>query len=310
MQGPRETARVTISFRTPRQERDTNACENRLLEGPDNTHGDADDSHRRSALPLEVSALLDGRVAIVTGGSSGIGRAAALALARAGARVVAARRAPEGAAVVADIEASGGGAVFVRTDVVEEADVERMVETALRSYGRLDIAFNNAGADTMGGVSTSTVVTELEEADWERIVGVNLKGVWLSIKHELRPMLEAGAGSIVNTSSIAGLAGLRNSSAYTASKHGVVGLTKAAALEVARRGVRVNAICPGPVHTPMLERVFDAQPERRDAYAAAEPMGRIATAREVADVVVFLCSDAASYVTGAAVPVDGGWAAG
>jgi NAD(P)-dependent dehydrogenase (short-subunit alcohol dehydrogenase family) len=256
-----------------------------------------------------VSALLDGRVAIVTGGNSGIGRAAALALARAGARVVvAARRAPEGAAVVADIEASGGGAVFVRTDVVEEADVERMVETALRSYGRLDIAFNNAGADTMGGVSTSTAVTELEEADWDRIVGVNLKGVWLSIKHELRPMLEAGAGSIVNTSSIAGLAGLRNSSAYTASKHGVVGLTKAAALEVAGRGVRVNAICP--VHTPMLERVFDAQPERRDAYAAAEPMGRIATAREVADVVVFLCSDAASYVTGAAVPVDGGWAAG
>jgi NAD(P)-dependent dehydrogenase (short-subunit alcohol dehydrogenase family) len=311
MQGPRETARVTISFRTPRQERDTNACENRLLEGPDNTHGHAGDRHRRSALPLEVSALLDGRVAIVTGGSSGIGRAAALALARAGARVVvAARRAPEGSAVVADIEASGGGAVFVRTDVVEEADVERMVQTALRSYGRLDIAFNNAGADTMGGVSRSTAVTELEEADWDRIVGVNLKGVWLSIKHELRPMLEAGAGSIVNTSSIAGLAGLRNSSAYTASKHGVVGLTKAAALEVAGRGVRVNAICPGPVHTPMLERVFDAQPERRGAYAAAEPMGRIATAREVADVVVFLCSDAASYVTGAAVPVDGGWAAG
>lgn len=250
-------------------------------------------------------------MAIVTGGNSGIGHAAALALARAGARiVVAARREPEGAAVVAEIEAAGGGAVFVRTDVAKEADVELMVETALRSYGRLDIAFNNAGTDSMGGVSTSTTVTQLEEADWDRILDVNLKGVWLSMKHELRPMLEAGAGSIVNTSSIAGLAGLRNSTAYTASKHGVVGLTKAAALEVAGRGVRVNAICPGPVQTPLLDRVFDAQPERRAAYVAAEPMGRIAAPREVADVVVFLCSDAASYVTGAAVPVDGGWAAG
>ena len=172
-----------------------------------------------------------------------------------------------------------------------------MVETALQAYGRLDIAFKNAGADTMGGVSRSTTVTDLEEADWDRIIDVNLKGVWLSMKHELPPMLEAGAGSIVNTSSIAGLVGVRNSAAYMASKHGVVGLTKAAALEVAGNGVRVNAICPGTIQTPMLEHVFDAQPERRAAYAAAEPMNRIATPREVADVVVFLCSDAAPYVT-------------
>jgi NAD(P)-dependent dehydrogenase (short-subunit alcohol dehydrogenase family) len=255
--------------------------------------------------------MLEGRVAIVTGGNSGIGRATALALAQVGARVVvAARREPEGVAVVAEIEAAGGGAVFVRTDVTKEADVERLIETALRAYGRLDVAFNNAGTDTTDGVSTSTAVTELEEADWDRIIDVDLKGVWLSMKHELRPMLGAGAGSIVNTSSIAGLVGIRNSAAYTASKHGVIGLTKAAALEVAGSGVRVNAICPGTVQTPMLERVFDAQPERRAAYAAAEPMGRIAASREVADVVVFLCSDAASYVTGAAVPVDGGWAAG
>ena len=258
-----------------------------------------------------MSAVLDGRVAIVTGGNSGIGRAAALALARAGARVVvAARREPEGAAVVVEIEAAGGGASFVRADVAKEDDVERMVEAALLTYGRLDIAFNNAGADTTSGVSKSTAVTELGEADWDRILDVNLKGVWLSMKHELPPMLEAGAGSIVNTSSIAGLVGVRNSAAYTASKHGVVGLTKAAALEVAGSGVRVNAVCPGTVETPMLERVFAAQRERRAGYAAAESMGRIAAPREVADVVVFLCSDAASYVTGAAVPVDGGWAAG
>ena len=240
--------------------------------------------------------MLDARVAIVTGGNSGIGRATALA--RAGARVVvAARREPEGAAVVAEIEAAGGRAIFARTDVAKEADVERMVETALQAYGRLDIAFNNAGADTMGGVSRSTTVTDLEEADWDRIIDVNLKGVWLSMKHELPPMLEAGAGSIVNTSSIAGLVGVRNSAAYMASKHGVVGLTKAAALEVAGCGVRVNAVCPGTVETQMLEHVFDAQPERQAAYAAAEPMNRIATPREVADVVLFLCSDAASYVT-------------
>ena len=261
--------------------------------------------------PPGVSAVLEGRVAIVTGGNSGIGRATALALARAGAKVVvAARREPEGAAVVAEIEAAGREATFVKTDVAKEADVESMVETTLRTYGRLDIAFNNAGANTMGGVSKGTAVIELEEADWDRIIDVNLKGVWLSMKHELRPMLEAGAGSLVNTSSIAGLIGIRNSAAYTASKHGVVGLTKAAALEVAGSGVRVNAVCPGTVQTPMLERLFDAQPERRTAYAAAEPVGRIAEPREVAGVVVFLCSDAASYVTGAAVPVDGGWAAG
>ncbi len=254
---------------------------------------------------------LTGRVAIVTGGNSGIGRAAALALAWAGARVViAARREPEGVAVAAQIEEEGGAATFVPTDVTQEADVRRMVETTLQTYGRLDVAVNNAGADTTAGVSASTAVTELEEADWDRIVGVNLKGVWLSMKHELRPMLEAGAGAIVNTSSVAGLVGIRNSSAYTASKHGVVGLTKAAALEVAARGVRVNAICPGTVETPMLERVFAVQPERRDAYAAAEPIGRIAAPHEVADVVLFLCSDAASYLTGAAIPVDGGWSAG
>jgi NAD(P)-dependent dehydrogenase (short-subunit alcohol dehydrogenase family) len=260
---------------------------------------------------MEVRAVLEERVAVVTGGNSGIGRAAALALAQAGAKVVvAARREPEGAAAVSEIETAGGEALFVRTDVAKEADTERMVETALRTYGRLDIAFNSAGADTMGGVSKSTAVSELEEADWDRIVDVNLKGVWLSMKYELRAMLEAGSGAIVNTSPIAGLVGVRNSAAYTASKHGVVGLTKAAALEVAGSGVRVNAVCPGTVQTPMLDRVFAAQPERRAAYAAAEPMGRIATPREVADVVVFLCSDAASYVTGAALPVDGGWAAG
>ncbi|WP_089338906.1 glucose 1-dehydrogenase [Blastococcus mobilis] len=254
-------------------------------------------------------AGFDGRVAIVTGGNSGIGRAAALALARAGARVViGARREPEGAAVVAEIEAEGGAATFVPTDVTQEADVRRMVETAVQTHGRLDIAVNNAGANTSTGAFPA--LTDLEEVDWDRIVDVNLKGVWLSMKHELRPMLAAGSGVIVNTSSVAGLVGIRNSAAYTASKHGVVGLTKAAALEVGGRGVRVNAICPGTVDTPMLERLLEAQPERRAAYAAVEPLGRMAAPREVAGVVLFLCSDAASYLTGAAIPVDGGWSAG
>ncbi len=256
-----------------------------------------------------AGAGIEGRVAIVTGGNSGIGRASALGLARAGARVViGARREREGAAVVEEIEAEGGAAAFVPTDVTQEADVRRMVETALLTYGRLDIAVNNAGANTTDG--TYPPLVDLDEAGWDRIVDVNLKGVWLSMKHELRPMLEAGTGAIVNTSSIAGLVGIRNSAAYTASKHGVVGLTKAAALEVAARGVRVNAICPGTVDTPMLERLLAVQPERRGAYAAAEPLGRMAAPREVADVVLFLCSDAATYLTGAAIPVDGGWSAG
>jgi NAD(P)-dependent dehydrogenase (short-subunit alcohol dehydrogenase family) len=254
-----------------------------------------------------MSKKLEGKVALVTGGSSGIGRATALAYAREGAKVVVASRGTGGLEETVElIHTAGGEAVALQTDVTREAEVEQLVERAVAHYGRLDCAFNNAGIP--GSVRP---FFEYTEAEWDQIHDTNLKGVWLCMKHETRQMLRQGGGSIVNTSSMAGLIGSRGIGGYAASKHGVLGLTKTAALELATSGVRVNAVCPGTIHrTAMIDQLFAGQPELARTVAAMHPMARVGEPTEVAEAVVWLSSDAASFVTGHALPVDGGLFAG
>lgn len=252
-----------------------------------------------------MAGQLDGKVALVTGGSSGIGRATALAFAREGAKVVVADVMVEGGQeTVRLLTAAGGQGLFVKTDVSHAPEVEALIKQAVATYGRLDCAFNNAGVE---GAFVST--TEYSEADWDRVLAINLKGVWLCMKYEIAHMLRQGSGAIVNTASGAGLVGVPNLSAYVASKHGVVGLTKTAALEYAKAGIRVNAVCPGVIHTPMVARLTSSRPDLSEALVAAEPMGRAGRPEEVAAAVVWLCSDAASFVTGHALSVDGGYVA-
>jgi NAD(P)-dependent dehydrogenase (short-subunit alcohol dehydrogenase family) len=251
-----------------------------------------------------MGETLAGKVALVTGGSSGIGCATALAFASVGAKVVVADVAVDGGEeTVQQIETAGGIAAFVRADVSQATEVEALISETIRRFGRLDAAFNNAGTE---GAVASTV--ELAEADWDRVIATNLKGVWLCMKYEIPRMLERGAGAIVNTSSVYGMVAGRGVAAYVASKHGVAGLTKAAALEYAPHGIRINAICPGAIRTPMLMRhIPDAETE--DRWKALEPVGRMGTPEEVAATVVWLCSDAASFVTGHTMAVDGGFLA-
>jgi NAD(P)-dependent dehydrogenase (short-subunit alcohol dehydrogenase family) len=246
-------------------------------------------------------------VAIVTGGTSGIGRATALAYAKAGYRVVVAgRRQNEGQQVVDEITKTGGEARFVRTDVTKEAEVAALVETTLTTFGRLDAAFNNAGIEGATGKRTHEATVE----DYRAVMDANVLGVLLSMKHEIPALLRTGGGAIVNTSSVAGVIAMPTASVYTASKHAVIGLTKTAALEYAKEGVRVNAVNPAATQSEMLDRFTGgAESDFRKQLAAMHPIGRIAQAEEIAEVVVFLSSKQASFVTGQALSIDGGWTA-
>lgn len=249
--------------------------------------------------------MLEGKVAIVTGASAGIGRATALKFARESAKLVLADldtdRGHETEQLVKD---EGAEVLFVRTDVSDDADVAALVRAAVETFGRLDCAHNNAGIE---GVQAPTA--ETPEENWDRVLRVNLKGVWLCMRHEIPAMLEGGGGAIVNTASVAGLVGFPNLPAYVASKHGVVGLTKTAALEYATTGIRINAVCPGVIHTEMIDRITGGDPEVEAQFTAFEPVGRMGTPEEIADAVAYLCSDGASFVTGHTMAVDGGFVA-
>ena len=252
-----------------------------------------------------MAGRLEGKVALVTGAGSGIGRASALAFVREGARVVVVDvNAGGGEGTMDLIEEAGGQAAFVKADVSIATDVAAMVEQTVTTYGRLDCAFNNAGIG-----STGVPLQDETEAEWDLVMSINLRGVWLCLKHEIPQMLKQGGGAIVNTASVAGLVGLRGSGSYVAAKHGVMGLTRTAALELAQNNIRVNAVCPGLIRTPLVGRGIARMPGREEMLLAAEPVGRYGEPSEVAEAVVWLCSDAASFVTGHAMAVDGGWVA-
>lgn len=243
---------------------------------------------------------------LVTGGGSGIGRAAALAFAEKGAKVVVASRSAEHLRdTLRMIEEAGGKGIIVQCDVSSAEQVDAMINTTVTAYGGLDCAFNNAGGGAVG--TPSALIADCTEADWDREINVNLKGVWLCMKYEIPQMLKRGGGVIVNTSSVAGLIINRpGRAAYASAKHGVIGLTKAAALEYAKSGIRVNAVCPGPVNVPWIEQLLAAHPEKREPFIDGCLLERLGKPEEVAQAVIWLCSDAASFVTGIAMPVDGG----
>jgi NAD(P)-dependent dehydrogenase (short-subunit alcohol dehydrogenase family) len=248
-----------------------------------------------------MAGLLHGKVALITGAASGIGRATAIAAAREGAKVLVVDAVPGGEDTVKLIKQAGGEAAFHKCDVTRAAEVEATVAAAVKIFGRLDCAHNNAGI-----IGKSLHTADDTEENFDRIIAVDLKGVWLCMKYEILQMLKQGArGAIVNTASAAGLVGSHGQPAYTAAKHGVIGLTKVAALEYARHDIRVNSVCPGVIDTAMVAEMVTGHPRLRDRLIAVEPIRRMGKPEEIGEAVVWLMSDYASFVTGASLPVDG-----
>ncbi len=249
---------------------------------------------------------LEGKVGLVTGGTSGIGRETAVLFAKAGVKVVVAgRREVEGEETIELVRAAGGDGLFVKTDVSKASEVEALIQKTVEKFGRLDVAFNNAGIE---GVWVP--IARQSEEDWDRTIDINLKGVWLCLKYEILQMVkQGGGGAIVNMASVTGMTGSAGAGAYCASKHGVIGLTKTAALETAKIGIRINAVCPAVIETPMEERLFGA-PQVHKYILSCHPIGRLGKPAEVAEAVVWMCSDSASFMTGQSLVLDGGFLAG
>ncbi|PYT59876.1 MAG: short chain dehydrogenase [Acidobacteria bacterium] len=253
-----------------------------------------------------MTAELHGKIGIVTGGTSGIGRDTAVLFAKTGAKVVVAgRREAEGKKTLDLVRVAGGDGLFVQTDVSRATEVQVLVRKTVEKFGRLDVAFNNAGIE-----GAWSPIAEQSEKDWDRTIDINLKGVWLCLKYEIQQMLkQGGGGAIVNMASVAGFIGSAGAAAYCASKHGVMALTKTAALENARSSIRVNVVCPAVIETPMGERLWGA-PEAKKFALGLHPIGRFGTAMEIAEAVVWMCSDRASFMTGQSLVLDGGFLAG
>src|SRR5262245_56355870 len=253
------------------------------------------------------SGDLQGKVALITGGTSGIGRDTAILFAKQGAKVVVTgRRKEEGEETAKLARAAGGEALFLQGDVSKTADAQMFVQKTVEKFGRLDVAFNNAGIE-----GAWLPITEASEQEFDKVIAINLKGVWLCLKYEIQQMLKQGqGGTIVNMSSVAGLVGFAGASIYIASKHGVIGLTRTAALEYAKAGIRVNAVCPAVIDTAMADRAFDTDPEASKRTAAMHPIGRVGKPMEIAEAVLWLCSGKSSFVTGDSIVLDGGLLAG
>lgn len=253
-----------------------------------------------------MTTELKDKVALITGGTTGIGRAAAVLFAKAGAKVViSGRREVEGKETIDLVRAAGGEGLFVKGDVSKAAEVESLVKKTVEKFGRLDVAFNNAGVE-----GKWVPIVEQSEEDWDRVMDINLKGVWLSLKYELQQMLKQGhGGAIVNMSSVAGLMGAGGAATYVATKHGVIGLTKSAALENAHSGIRINAVCPAVIETAMADRAF-ADPAFNKFVHGLHPLGRFGKSGEIAEAVVWMLSDRASFMTGQSLVLDGGMLAG
>ena len=250
-----------------------------------------------------METIFKNKVALITGGSFGIGRATALAFARKGAKVVIADWV-ENMETIDMIENLGEDAFFVKCDVSKNDDVKMLIEKTISIFGRLDFAFNNAGIE-----GKSALTQDCTEENWDKTIDVNLKGIWLCMKYEISEMLKIGKGAIVNCSSVAGLIGYSGLPAYVASKHGVLGLTKTAALECAKKGIRVNAVCPGIIQTAMIDRLTGKKKETIALFKEKEPVGRFGLPEEIANTVLWLCSEESSFVTGITMPVDGGFVA-